>query len=96
MNGKHLTKLRKGMVIKFPDEHIEVILGTGYIGKSDKFPHKKGRHYIFTDEAMYFWGVVRYLKMSKFLVILIIFTNMISNKRKEVNILRSLFEFCHT
>lgn len=62
MNGKHLTKLRKGMVIRFPDGHIEVILGTGYIGKSDKFPHKKGRHYIFTDEAMYFWGCCEIFK----------------------------------
>lgn len=41
------------MQVKFPDGRIEVIISTGYIGKSNTHPEKKGAHWIGTNDAMY-------------------------------------------
>lgn len=47
-----INKLKRGMRIQFPDGSIEVVLATEYIGKSEKFPNKKGSHYFCTDQRI--------------------------------------------
>ena len=54
--GDWIRKIRKGMILKFPDGYIDIVISTGYIGKSSKYPNKKGSHWLgLKNRAYYGW-----------------------------------------
>ena len=57
------------MRVQFPDGRIEVIISTGYVGKSDSHPEQKGSHCICTENCMY-WSrgceVFKYVKILRY------------------------------
>lgn len=56
MANEVIKKIKRGMIIRFPNGEIDIVTTTGYIGKSWKYPNQKGSHWLSTrNRAQYGW-----------------------------------------
>ena len=54
MANEIIKKIKRGMIVRFPDGLIDIVVSTGYIGKSNKFPEQKGSHWLGTRNRCYY------------------------------------------